>query len=452
MEIPQLKNFVHKLFDARYGKTTTPQKTQKGNVTGNRVDNMHTPNRLGCRKEQLSETINHGTRLKSPSDTTVYAPAVSKAHQFELGADKDIQQQPVVQSNLLNVRQRENSMGSGNDCINDQISRFVEQIRLQSGNDEDNDVRIVQPSLSAGVEADETRRKAEATVIEAEKFRAVIATPTGNFEISNPQIVNKVPMQNIPNIGGGVSDDDFFHLVCHIEPNLIHKIENGEFIELEKLLPKSSVGNVSAGRYSDETRLEWVQHDGNTFLVSANSKESKTTNVRRWEQAFWVYATIYCTANPQRSKEIWQYISVINTAAGSYVWENVYNYDITFRHLMAFNPQRSWAVTYNQMWNLSMRDPLPRNQFNRGNQNFANQTKFCTGGGQNSGKRRKSDYCWNYNKGVKCKFGAKCRFIERCSYCDAGNHSLYNCPKKKAADDNESANKGNASATAGSSN
>ena len=135
-----------------------------------------------------------------------------------------------------------------NNCINDQISHFVEQIRLQSGNDEDNDVRIVQPSTSAGVEADETRRKAEATVIEVEKFQAA---PTGNFEISNPQIVNKVPVQNIPNIGGGVSDDDFFHLVCHIEPNLIHKIENGEFIELEKLLPKSSVGNVSAGHYSN---------------------------------------------------------------------------------------------------------------------------------------------------------------------------------------------------------
>ena len=40
------------------------------------------------------------------------------------------------------------------------------------------------------------------------------------------------------NIGSGVSDDDFFHLTCHIEPSLIHKIEKGEFIKLEKLLPK----------------------------------------------------------------------------------------------------------------------------------------------------------------------------------------------------------------------
>ena len=82
---------------------------------------------------------------------------------------------------------------------------------------------------------------------------------------------------------------------------------------------------------------------------------------------------IYCAANPQRSKEIWQYISVINTAASAYAWDNVYNYDITFRHLMAFNPGRSWAVTYNQMWNLSMQDPLPKNQYNKGHFQFHGQ-------------------------------------------------------------------------------
>ena len=28
------------------------------------------------------------------------------------------------------------------------------------------------------------------------------------------------------------------HIVCHVEPNLRQKIERGEFVELEKLLPK----------------------------------------------------------------------------------------------------------------------------------------------------------------------------------------------------------------------
>ena len=85
---------------------------------------------------------------------------------------------------------------------------------------------------------------------------------------------------------------------------------------------------------------------------------------------------------------------------------------------MAFNPQRSWAVTYNQMWNLSMRDPLPRTNNKYDAQNH--YAGYAGGGYGNSGskmfnntsnKRNKSDYCWNFNKGVPCKFGAKCKLL-----------------------------------------
>ena len=123
---------------------------------------------------------------------------------------------------------------------------------------------------------DEARKHAENAVIEAEKFQANIVTPpAGNHNMSmvNEQVTNMVvcgdsdenhrlymvndnmyagqvnpptqqvmmsitPNQMLPNIGSGISDDDFFHLTCHIEPSLIHKIEKGEFVELEKLLPK----------------------------------------------------------------------------------------------------------------------------------------------------------------------------------------------------------------------
>ena len=49
---------------------------------------------------------------------------------------------------------------------------------------------------------------------------------------------------------------------------------------------------------------------------------------------------------------------VINVAAASYHWDNVASYDLTFKQLMAFKPHRSWAKTYNQGWNLAMRDPM----------------------------------------------------------------------------------------------
>ena len=163
-------------------------------------------------------------------------------------------------------------------------------------------------------------------------------------------------------------------------------------------------------------------------------RDSKIASFRRWEQAFRAYATIYCGANPHRAKGIWQYITVINTAAMSYQWDNVYNYNITFRHLMAFNPQRSWAVTYNQMWNLSMKDPLPKN-FN-GQKGYGMTGNFNGSYGQNQNRnnssnshKKRSDYCWNFNRGIPCKFGTKCKFIERCKYCDSPSHGVNSCLK-----------------------
>ena len=135
-----------------------------------------------------------------------------------------------------------------------------------------------------------------------------------------------------------------------------------------------------------------------------------------------MYATLYCAKNPDRAREIWQYVSIINTASMSYNWDNVYNYDMVFRQLMEFIPNRSWAVTYNQMWNLSMTNPLtPQHQSKRGIANNNSQG--------NCSSKKKLDYCWSFNNGIKCRFGKKCKFIERCSYCDSPSHGVVNCEK-----------------------
>ena len=44
-------------------------------------------------------------------------------------------------------------------------------------------------------------------------------------------------------------------------------------------------------------------------------------------------------------------------------------------------------------------------------------------------KRNKSDYCWNFNTSVPCKFGARCKFIERYKYCDSPSHGVNACQK-----------------------
>ena len=344
-------------------------------------------------KEKMMELNNGENRMagrkgefiKSPSNMTIYAPALNRSPVNKTNA-RGIDTRMVVrlQPKQINTHVEmevpiQNSVESEELLVNvdNIVSDFVDSVRIEQRREEIADLQEKERRRASvgkdNAEIEDARTRADKAVVEAEKFRANIAAPdpslnlnlSGHGEIHRNQVEtlmltqpvscsNNLSSNIIPNIGVGVSDDNFFHLTCHIDPNLIHKIEKGEFVELEKLLPKDKLGGKG-----DENRLEWVQRDGGTFLVPAQ-RDSKIASFRRWEQAFRVYATIYCSANPQGAKEIWQYITVINAAASSYIWDNVYNYNITFRQLMAFNPNRSWVVTYNQMWNLSMRDPIPK--------------------------------------------------------------------------------------------
>ena len=160
-----------------------------------------------------------------------------------------------------------------------------------------------------------------------------------------------------------------------------------------------------------EEKFELVNRNGHAEIV-ANNEVPRISNVRRWEQAFRIYATIYSEASPNRSAEILQYINVINQAAAKYTWDSVAYYDHTFRRLMERKPHRSWAKTYTQIWNLALAEPLSSRQYGE------------------KGNRRDSrdNSCWRFNKSC-CSYGLKCRYEHRCSYC-GGNHPLFRCFKK----------------------
>ena len=381
-------------------------------------------------------------QVKSPSDTTLYAPALQNLTQKTMSVNFN---RKATDSERIH---REPIQKISEEMVVDKISNFVESIRRSN----EEAVGEPQPGTSDEARADLRRRnnntnqvastvtvpqngareRADKMILDAERFKASINPPGmyGDSYNANAYEIRNMVDENlngptaglaITNSMSSMSDDDFFHLTCHVDESLREKIEKGAYVDLERLLPKERGSSFGASN-EDNGRLEWVRRDGHTFLAPVNDK-GKINSFRKWEQAFRTYATIYCGANPNRSKEIWQYISVISTAASSFIWENVANYDFTFRHLMQFNPQRSWAVTYTQMWNLSMRDPLPKlySKPSGGNSNFSQDN--------HTGGSRKPKYCWNFNRGVTCKYGKNCRFIERCSYCDSPSHGVNTCRK-----------------------
>ena len=303
--------------------------------------------------------------IKSPSDTTLYTPAM---RQIPEGM-------PVINSVINGNRlsspknQIQHPKSGVEDGLANQITTFIEGIRIQGENGEtslndrdggryedraaprqnDNNRRRCETELDELLQ--EAKEKSHNMILDAERFRASVNPPSGS--VIGP--AGRMMAENLD------IDDQFFHVTCHVEEGLKAKIEKGEFVDLEKLLPKTR-GTKSV----NDNKLDLVYRDGQSFFVPSQVGEGQITGIRKWEQAFRIYAAVYSQANPMRSAEIWQYVHIINTAASSYVWDNVANYDFTFRHLMSGNPQRSWAKIYNRMWSISMKEPLLRGQ-NQGN-------------------------------------------------------------------------------------
>ena len=397
--------------------------------------------------------------IKSPSDTTVYAPAL------KLTPEMPNKLMPSMEHRGTQAQSQSQTSpgGDGERGANEMVSQFLDQVRESSRRSFTQPPP--QPSTSAARNvrnhAEEAEWDSQEMHAQAERYKARVDIPQGmatNY-MNAPQAneVNNMicgPMQIMNNHQGmnnlnsallqgevnhpypllgrnnvenaikdkpvGITDDEFFHLTCHVDPNIKQKIERGEFVDLEKLLVKDRLRSNNVGQ-----RMELVSRGGETFIMPAD-RENKITNVRKWEQAFRIYAAIYSQANPHRSSEIWQYVYVINSAATTYVWENVSNYDYTFRQLMACNPLRNWSNIYHQMWNLTMRDTIPKNNFQ-----FGQSSSDSAKRNGKRGDRKKPSYCWSFNRGEKCKFEPNCRFVKRCSYCDTAGHGQFECPKLK---------------------
>ena len=140
-------------------------------------------------------------------------------------------------------------------------------------------------------------------------------------------------------------DDEFFMLTAHVDEALIAKIRKGEYVDLAKLLPKEKI-------LHDDGRLQMVNKEGQSFLQPLAEKlPPMITNVRKGEHAFSIYGTIYAEANPGRATEIFKHIHNIRTAANTYMWDNVYNYDVTFHRIIGKYPWRNWGgIICHQGW------------------------------------------------------------------------------------------------------
>ena len=292
---------------------------------------------------------------------------------------------------------------------------------------------------------------ADQLIVQAECFKAKVEAPKGNFNTSYSDMLMPYDYEKLRTkfvkpeglapldkeilfLRNFDQDDEFFHITSQIEPSLRIKIEWGEFIDLERLLPRdrSSMGGRIGNDDLNRQLYQLITQGTNNYLEPPVPRTGKINSIKKWDQAFRVFAAIYTHANPERASEIWQYVYVIHTAAASNPWDNVYYYDINFRELMASKPWRSWGKTYTQGWNMAFNNNN-YTAMSYGNNNSSTSASTSTQGNRgHSGKHWKDDCCWRYNKNRCKRTNSDCNYDHRCTFCAGWNHGFHNCKKRLA--------------------
>ena len=86
----------------------------------------------------------------------------------------------------------------------------------------------------------------------------------------------------------------------HLEPQLIERIQRGEYMDFGKLVPKDRI------MIEEYQRLEMIIRNGRTYYVLVSDTTSNNS-FQKWEQAFRVFANIYAKSQAHPSAELIEY-------------------------------------------------------------------------------------------------------------------------------------------------
>ena len=198
-EDPQFQDYLLELVDTRIESQGYVKPNGKKDTAGTDANRNTRSNDLQNNKSGNANV----SAMKSPSESTVYAPALNQADQ--------------PQSEVI-----------------DKISNFVEGIRLETtarssratpchtpeaGSSGQRMVNTGSGNASSNKNDDPNlgpaRVLTDKILLEAEKYKANIVAPQGMVPIDD----------RVKLLRHLDDDDDFFHVTCHIEPALRQKIE-----------------------------------------------------------------------------------------------------------------------------------------------------------------------------------------------------------------------------------
>ena len=257
---------------------------------------------------------------------------------------------------------------------------------------------------------DEIDERLNKAIKEAEASKARIHEITGQCSISSKEKDGDLCDHLVRAV---LVDEDYSVLGGHLDAHLRKKIEDHEYVDFARLLPRDRVKSET------DNRMEMISQNRQTYWVPyADCNNLSISSYHKWELAFRVFSNVYTSAHPGRAAELLQYHYLIYSASQNYIWDNVYTYDIDFRLHISNHPNRSWGTILQQAWSFRLKDRLTHFKSNA-NSGDRNQH----GNGSNHGWKK---LCTPFNQGF-CHFGSSCKFEHRCALCGKFGHGAINC-------------------------
>lgn len=128
-----------------------------------------------------------------------------------------------------------------------------------------------------------------------------------------------------------------------IPPKLVQTIVGGHFVDLPILIQESC----------DEEPTTCTLLDGQLIINPGPRKTKLITDIVTWVQAFAIYASIYCTYQPQRARDLWLYQLFIIHMSKQFRGIAWANYDKAFRRDAAARNITDWSQMNVELFNVT---------------------------------------------------------------------------------------------------
>ena len=137
-----------------------------------------------------------------------------------------------------------------------------------------------------------------------------------------------------------------------LDEKIINTIKQGKFVEFDSLLPQPHSSSSMQGFI--------IQQEGEACSVIPRSQQkSRIVNFYHWFVAWSIFARVYIHFHGHRVREIMHYQAQMAHFASLYVFNDIYLFDIQFRHRIANDPLLRWDRTDVELNTLYIRNAKP---------------------------------------------------------------------------------------------